>query len=209
MQANAPLLHEDLFTVTLGEPAEKPSNVAAYIEDGRGDIAVGFSKAHAIVEETFETHMVHQGYLEPQACVVRVEGDGTINVWTSIQGIFNSQRDLATLFNVPSDRVIVHPMEIGGGFGGKTLVYVEPVAALLSRKAGSPVKLSMNRAEVFQGSGPPSGSWMRCKLGATQDGRITAIDASLAYEAGAFPGSPINPGLQCMTGPYELSLIHI
>ena len=96
-------------------------------------------------------------------------------------------------------------MEIGGGFGGKTLVYLEPVAALLSRLAGLPVKLSMNRSEVFQGSGPTSGSWMRCKLGVRKDGRITALDASLAFEAGAYPGSPINPGCQCMSGPYDIS----
>ena len=95
-------------------------------------------------------------------------------------------------------------MEIGGGFGGKTLVYLEPVAALLSRKTGQPVKLSMSRTEVFEGSGPTSGSYMRVKMGATKDGRITAAEAYLAYEAGAFPGSPVNPGCQCIFGPYDI-----
>ena len=96
------------------------------------------------------------------------------------------------------------PMEIGGGFGGKTLVYLEPVACLLSRESGRPVKVTMNRSDVFQGTGPTSGSYMRVKMGVTKEGRITACDATLAYEAGAYPGSPVNPGLQCMVGSYDI-----
>ena len=95
-------------------------------------------------------------------------------------------------------------MEIGGGFGAKTLIYLEPVAALLSKKTGRPVKLAMSRIEVFQGTGPTSGTHTRIKIGAKKDGRITAAEASLIYEAGAFPGSPVNPGSQCMLAPYDI-----
>ena len=81
----------------------------------------------------------------------------------------------------------VVPCEIGGGFGGKITVYLEPVAAMLSRKCGRPVKMVMTRAEVFEGTGPTPGSFMQVKLGATKDGRLTAGEAWLAYDAGALP----------------------
>jgi xanthine dehydrogenase molybdenum-binding subunit len=105
---------------------------------------------------------------------------------------------------MPVSKVKVIPMEIGGGFGAKTLIYLEPVAALLSKKTGRPVKLAMSRTEVFQGTGPTSGTHTRVKMGAKKDGRITAAEATLIYEAGAFPGSPVNPGSQCMLAPYDI-----
>jgi CO/xanthine dehydrogenase Mo-binding subunit len=106
--------------------------------------------------------------------------------------------------NMPISKVKAIPMEIGGGFGGKTLVYVEPVAAALARKAGRPVKVTMSRTEVFEASGPTSGTHIRVKLGATKDGHLVAAEAHLYYEAGAFPGSPVSPACQCMMAPYNI-----
>jgi len=95
-------------------------------------------------------------------------------------------------------------MEIGGGFGGKIDVYLEPVAALLSKKSGKPVKIVMTRADVLQGTGPTPGSYMTVKIGALKDGTITAAHAWLAMEAGAYPGSPVGAGAQCVFAPYDL-----
>ena len=92
-------------------------------------------------------------------------------------------------------------MEIGGGFGGKTTIHLEPVAALLSRKTGHPVNLTMNRVEVLEGSGPTAGTYMKVKMGVTNDGRLTAAQTSLMFEAGAFPGSPVGAAAQCMFSP--------
>src|SRR5262249_56092602 len=100
--------------------------------------------------------------------------------------------------------VKVGPMEIGGGFGGKIRVYLEPVAALLSRKSGRPVKVLMNRADVFEGTGPTPGSYIRVKMGADAKGRLTAAQAYLAYEAGAFPGSPLGAGAMCVFACYNI-----
>ncbi|MFQ6027392.1 MAG: xanthine dehydrogenase family protein molybdopterin-binding subunit, partial [Dehalococcoidia bacterium] len=102
-------------------------------------------------------------------------------------------------------KIKVIPMEIGGGFGGKTVTYLEPVAAALSKKAGHPVKIAMGRTEVFEGTGPTSGSAIRVKMGANKDGKITAADVTMMYEAGAFPGSPINQACQCVLAPYEIA----
>ena len=215
MKPDAPVLLERLFNATDAnvrpgglkddDDSAASTNVANHFVFEMGDIEQGFKEADVIIEREYRTQSVHQGYIEPHTSTADWSEDGSVTVWSSSQGHFNVRDQVAMVLDIPISKIKAIPMEIGGGFGGKTLVYLEPVAVLLSKKSGAPVKLSMNRSEVFQGSGPTSGSWMRCKLGATNDGRITAIDASLAYEAGAYPGSPINPGIQCMTGPYDIA----
>jgi CO/xanthine dehydrogenase Mo-binding subunit len=116
---------------------------------------------------------------------------------------------VAELLQIPVSRVKVVPMEIGGGFGGKIRIYLEPVAAILSRKTGKPVKVLMNRAEVFEGTGPTSGSFIRVKLGADKTGRLIAGQGYLAYEAGAYPGSPVSMGAMCLFACYDIPNIQI
>ena len=215
MKPDAPILHERLASVanpnmrTGGlrdeDDASAGTNIANHFFFEMGDTEQGFKEADIVVEREFRTQSVHQGYIEPHTATVNWGPEGDITVWSSSQGHFNVRDQVALVNGVPISRIKAIPMEIGGGFGGKTMVYLEPVAAILSHKTGNPVKISMSRSEVFQGSGPTAGSWMRCKVGATNDGRITAVDASMAYEAGAYPGSPINPGVQCMTGPYDIA----
>jgi CO/xanthine dehydrogenase Mo-binding subunit len=96
------------------------------------------------------------------------------------------------------------PAEIGGGFGGKTIVYLEPLAMILARKSGSPVKMVMSREEVFRATGPTSGSVNTVKIGATKDGRITAGEATFRFQAGAFPGAPARPAAMCAFAPYDI-----
>src|SRR5205823_2726663 len=103
-----------------------------------------------------------------------------------------------------SSRVRAIPMEIGGGFGGKLRIYCEPIAALLAKKAGKPVKLSMTRDEVIKATGPASGTWIRCKIGAKNDGTITAAQLTMYYEAGGFPGSPVGGGMNVSFAPYDI-----
>ena len=111
----------------------------------------------------------------------------------------------ADRLGVPVSQVKVIPLEIGGGFGGKTEIYLEPVAALLSKKTGHPVKMVMSRQEVFEGTGPTSGCYVWAKGGANKEGRITAAQAYLAFEAGAFPGSPVSLGALSIFAPYDIS----
>ena len=103
----------------------------------------------------------------------------------------------AKLLGIDIAAIRVTPAEIGGGFGGKTLVYLEPVALALSKKTGRPVKIVMTREEVFRATGPTSGGVIEVKLGAKRDGTIVAADLVLKYQAGAFPGSPVQPGCMC------------
>jgi CO/xanthine dehydrogenase Mo-binding subunit len=204
MDDSAALLHEDLFTKTLGDPPTKASNVATHLEDGRGDIEQAWKDSDVVVEETYDTLMVHQGYLEPQACVARVDGDGTVNIWTSNQGTYNVQRQLSALLDLPQDKMIVTPMEIGGGFGGKIYTILEPLAILLSKKSGgAPVKMVMDRNEVFRGTGPGSPAHLTVKVGAKKDGTVTGCYVRMVYDAGAFPGSPIAGATVVSFGPYK------
>jgi CO/xanthine dehydrogenase Mo-binding subunit len=204
MKDTAPLLHDDLVTESLGQSTGKPSNIAKHFQFKLGDTAQGFAVAKVIVEREFHTATVHQGYIEPHNATALFNPDGTLTIWCSTQGAFTVRAQVAELLQLPISRVKVVPTEIGGGFGGKIRVYLEPVAALLSRKAGKPVKVLMNRADVFEGTGPTPGSYIRVKMGADANGRLTAAEAYLAYEAGAFPGSPVGPGAMCIFACYDI-----
>ncbi len=205
MQPDAPILLDDLRTSELGRRGETPTNIAEHIRFQLGDLARGFAEAAVIVERAFTTSTVHQGYIEPQNATALWNSDGVLTIWTSTQGAHSAREQVAELLQLPSTRIKVVPMEIGGGFGGKINVYLEPIAALLSRKAGhKPVKLVMSRAEVLMATGPTSGSIIRVKMGATKEGRICAAEVWMAYEAGAFPGSPVGSGMNVILAPYRI-----
>lgn len=204
MQADAPLLHENLRTDEMGKLADKPSNVARHLHFEKGDVKQGFAEADVVIEREYRTASVHQGYVEPHVSVAHWNRDGHITVWTATQGSFTCRQQVAELFELPVSRVTVVPCEIGGGFGGKITVYLEPVAALLSRMSGRPVKIIMPRADVFESTGPTPGSYMRVKLGATRDGKLVAGEAWMAYDAGAYPAGIIAPGCMCMLSCYDI-----
>ena len=210
MLPEAPILLSDLRTNELGKLGDAPTNVASHLCHQRGDLAAGFAQADVVVERTFQTAMVHQGYIEPQTVTALWNEDDQLSIWCSTQGAFSVQEQLAELLQIPLSRITVTPTEIGGGFGGKINVYLDPVAALLSRKAGHrPVKMTMTRAEVLAGTGPTSGSHIRVKMGARRDGTLTAAEAELIYEAGAYPGSPVGAGCSVIFGPYRLENLQI
>jgi xanthine dehydrogenase molybdenum-binding subunit len=204
MKDGAPLLHDDVHTNSMGKKSDKPSNIATHIHFETGKVDEAFAKADVVIEREFRTASVHQGYIEPHASTALWNEDGHLTIWTSTQGSFTARQQTAELLQIPVSQVTVVPCEIGGGFGGKIAVYLEPVAAALSRKCGRPVKMVMNRDEVFEGTGPTPGSFMRVKLGATKDGKFVAGEAWLAYDAGAFPGGMIGPGCMCVFSCYQI-----
>ena len=204
MKDGAPLLHDDLTTSELGEKTDKHSNIESHFKYELGDVSKGFAEADVVVEREFSTSMVHQGYIEPQNASAFWNADGQLKIWTSTQGAFGVRESTAKVLDIPVSKITVVPMEIGGGFGGKIPIYLEPLAALLSQKSGLPVKMLMSRVDVFESTGPTSGSWMKVKMGATKDGKIIAAEATLAMEAGAYPGSPVTMGAQCIFAPYNI-----
>lgn len=210
LRQDAPLIHDDLTTTFRvdrfgkGEDTGVNSNIAGHIQFKRGDLDQGFKEAHVIVEREYNTQSVHQGYIEPHSSTAEWSSDGHLTIWTSTQGSFAIRDSTAAVLGIPESMVKVVPMEIGGGFGGKTVIYLDPVVAMLSQKTGAPVKITMTRKEVFEGTGPTSGTHMRCKIGADKNGKITAAELYLAFEAGAFPGSPVGGGAMSGLGPYKV-----
>lgn len=205
MKDDAPLLHDDMFTDGYDEKPEKPSNIATRAEMKMGDVDAGFAEADVIVEREFRTPTAHQGYIEPPACTVRYDESGQSMIWCCTQGHFDVRTSTAKILGMDLGKLKVIASEIGGGFGGKTTIYQEPVAMVLSKKSGRPVKMVMDRDEVFVATGPTSAAKMWAKVGAKKDGTITAVQGKIAYEAGAFKGSPMLPGVMTMFTPYEVS----
>jgi CO/xanthine dehydrogenase Mo-binding subunit len=209
MKDDAPLLHDDLITAGVEPPPEKPSNVAKRVDFEIGDIAKGFAEADIVIERSFDTKPVHQGYIELHACVASVSEDGQAELWCSTQGHFIVRAHCAKLLGMDVSKLRVTASEIGGGFGGKTVVYLEPLALALSRKSNRPVRMVMNREDTFKASGPTSGANVWVKMGATKDGRITAGEAILKYQAGAFQGGPVQPGAMAAFAPYDLEHVKV
>lgn len=204
MKLTAPLLNDAIFTEGLEEKPVKPSNVTKRTQYGHGDIHEGFGQADFVVERSFKTEQTHQGYIEPHACVANVSSDGTADLWVCTQGHFVYRQHCAQLLGMEASKLRVTSSEIGGGFGGKTHVWAEPVALALSRKAGRPVKLVMTRDEVFRASGPTSATSIDVKIGARKDGTITAAEATLRYSCGPYAGMWAEIGAMTAFACYRL-----
>ena len=215
MKDDAPVLHERLANLENAnirpgglrddDDTEKATNISNHFFFELGDTEQGFKDADIVVEREYRTATVHQGYIEPHSATAMWGEDGKLTIWCSSQGHFQIRDLTGLVLGVPVSQIKVIPMEIGGGFGGKTVIYLEPVAAVLSKKTGRPVKVSMGRAEVFEATGPTSGSYIRVKIGANKAGMITGADITMMYEAGGFPGSPINQACQCVLSPYDIA----
>ena len=203
MQEDSVLVDENNYTA-LPEKPDKPSNVANVGKLERGDVEAGFADADIIIEREYRVPMAHQGYIEPHACVADMDETGKGSVWCCTQGHFEFRAMTSKLLGKDMADLKFIASEIGGGFGGKTVVYLEPLAVMLSEKSGRPVKMTMSREEVFRATGPTSGTVARVKLGVKNDGKITAAQSWLAFEAGAFAGAPLMPGIMTIYAPYEI-----
>ena len=185
------------------------ANVAALDQYRFGDPDAGFAEADRVFEREYRTKTVHQGYIEPQNATAWWGPDGRLTVWCSSQGHFGVRDNTARILGLPVSDVKVVPLEIGGGFGGKIPPYLEPVAAVMSKKSGRPVKMVMDRTEVLQATGPTSGSLVRIKIGVTNEGRITAAHCWMALEAGAFPGAPLAGAASAVFAPYLIENVQV
>ena len=199
---DAPVLHEGRQQETV--PEGMSPNVIARSEFGHGDIAAGLAQADRVLERTYRTEATHQGYIEPHACLATMGSDGQADLWVCTQGHYMVRNTCAAILGIEQGQLRVTASEIGGGFGGKTAVFLEPVALMLAKKSGRPVKMVMNRAEVLRASGPTSSTSIDVKIGMKKDGRITAGFAELRYQGGAWPGSPVDMGAMSAFAPYDL-----
>ncbi|HMQ57499.1 MAG TPA: xanthine dehydrogenase family protein molybdopterin-binding subunit, partial [Rhizobiaceae bacterium] len=186
-------------------PEGSPPNVVRHIEFGHGDVEAGFAEADLVMEGNWKTEATHQGYIEPHACLAQLGEDGKGEMWVCTQGQWYIRRMCAAVLGLEAAQLRVTPSEIGGGFGGKTTIFMEPLALALSRKAGGrPVKLVMSRSEVLRATGPTASASMDLKIGMKKDGTLTAAKADFRMQGGAFPGSPVDFALYCAFAAYRV-----
>ena len=204
MKPDAPLVQPRVFTRGISPKPKSPSNIARISEFGHGDVDAGFAQADDVIEKSYKTEQAHQGYIEPHACLASVGPDGHGELWVTTQGHFIYRNTCAQLLGMDVARLKVTSSEIGGGFGGKTHVWIEPIALALSRKANRPVKMEMRRSEVFRATGPTSSTSIDVKIGAKKNGKITAASAVLRYQGGAFPGTWAMLGAMTSYACYDL-----
>jgi CO/xanthine dehydrogenase Mo-binding subunit len=200
---SATILHED-FVGTTPEGSKTNTNIADYFNFEFGDPDKGFDESDQVIERVFTMPMVHQGYIELHSATVVWGEDGRLTIWTSTQGAFPVRTQTAELLGIPESMIRVMPTEIGGGFGGKTRVYLPPVAAVLSKKSNRPVKLTMDRQSVFEGTGPAPGGKVTIKIGVNNDMKLNAASADIKFEAGAFPGSAVGGAANCVFACYDI-----
>lgn len=205
MKTDAPLVLAGRALETV--PAGMTQNVTNHCEFGHGDLDAGFAKADLVIERSFKTAATHQGYIEPHACLASVTADGKADLWCCTQGQFFVRTLCSAIMGMEASQLRVTASEIGGGFGGKTTVFIEPVALALSRKSGRPVKIVMKRDEVFRATGPTVSSSMDVRIGITKDGRITAGEANLRYSGGAYPCGTVEMGAQAAFAAYDLEAV--
>ncbi len=200
----AQVILDDLVGDDLGDDV-KNTNMASHFRHEFGDLEGGFGQADHVIESEYSMQMVHQGYIEPHNATAIWDQEDRIRIWTSTQGAFPVRTQTAGILGMSESRVKVTPLEIGGGFGGKISIYLEPIVAILSRKSGGhPVKGIMDRRSVFEASGPAPGGVLTVKLGATKDGKLVAAETDIKLEAGAYPGAAVGPAAMCVFSCYDI-----
>ena len=210
LSPESPLLHPDYATYELPETkALGLHNVQTVLRAKKGDIEQGFSESDKVFEHTFRTQMVHQGYIEPYACSVGIDGEGKVLVWASTQSPFSARDQLAEFLDLPKERVIVYPVVVGGSFGGKDHLIDIPVAYYLARATGKPVRIVRTYAEELMASAPRHPSIICLRTGVKSDGRLWARDARVIYNGGAYGAFKPSPqahmsGALTMGGAYRV-----
>jgi CO/xanthine dehydrogenase Mo-binding subunit len=165
-------------------------NVSKQSRQHRGDVAEGLRQADNIVERTYRTHWTHQSPIEPQTAAAWLDPLGTLTIWSSTQGTFYARQELAKLLGLPPQKINVVAMAIGGGFGSK-LMLVEPLVGAIALAAKAPVRLAFTRTEEYLAANPAPEAEIQVKAGATRDGVLTALQARIVFDTGAFPASPL------------------
>jgi CO/xanthine dehydrogenase Mo-binding subunit len=194
----APRVHDESEDPTL-------PNICGVAEVKRGDAQAGFAASDRVFEDEFETPWVHQGFLEPHATVASADpASGRLTIWTSTQAQFNQRAGIAHILGVPMSRLRVIGMPVGGAFGGKNALCVEPICGELARRCGRPVKIVVGRRDDFYATRACGASVLQLKTGVKNDGTLVSLEARLLFDTGGYPGAQHGTGAVLMQGPYRI-----
>ncbi|MBI4200267.1 MAG: xanthine dehydrogenase family protein molybdopterin-binding subunit [Chloroflexi bacterium] len=215
LQPGAPIVHEGINAYEgLAQPVQEPTNLFSQLVWTRGDIREGFARADMVFEHTFTVPRVHQAYLEPHACVVRVDSNGRAEVWANNKTPFLLRNQLAQASGLPPEHIRVNTAYIGGDFGGKGSFMDVPLTYFLARASGQPVKMVMDYTEELQAGNPRHPAFMTIRSGVLRDGTVVAREARCVFNSGAYaafkptPGANI-PGAMGLSGSYRIPHLHI
>src|SRR5436190_2371850 len=207
VKPDAPVVRPDAKTAKAPDGTEL-RNIAGETHSEHGDVEAGFAASDRIFEDTYFIPRVHQTYIEPHACLAKVEPNGRVTIWTSTQSIFSIRSGVASSLGIPMSKVNVIGMTIGGGFGGKFGPLIHPYAVILSRITGRPVKMVLSREEEMLDGRPAPGAWFRIKTGVKKDGTVLARQAYALWDSGAEPGASIHATGRIM-GVYKFPNIKV
>jgi len=187
MAEDAPVLHPGLASYEgLPQPLSSVNNVFAHNSWSKGNIDLGFRESDFVFEHTFSTQLMHQAYIEPHACVVRVDHDGRAQVWVNNKAPFALREQLAAAWDLPEDRIRLNPCTIGGDFGGKGSFMDVPLCYYLAIHTNRPVKMVMNYLEELMAGNPRHPSVITLRTGVKRDGRLSARQARVVFNSGAY-----------------------
>ena len=212
MKPQAPTLHEDM-PLPKNLPADaKVKNVCSYTAVHVGDPDKAMAEADVVVDEVYETKMIHPQYLEPRIAAARMEQNGRLTIWANAQAPFAVRAEAAKMLGIPLNNVRVISADLGGGFGGKgsgitSGAAIEPICALLAMKAKRPVMIVLDKAEETISTTIRSGAKLYIKTGVKKDGTIVARTGKVIYDAGAYSGFGAQAGGRCtnMLGGWYLT----
>jgi len=213
MEPSAPVLHPDMASyVGLPKPVPSINNVFAQNTWAKGNIAQGFAESDLVFEHTFTTQLMHQAYLEPHACVVKVDDSGRVQVWVNNKAPFTLREHLAAAWGLPEDRITLNPCSIGGDFGGKGSFMDVPLCYYLALHSRQPVKMVMDYIQELMAANPRHPSVVTLKTGVKRDGRLWARQARVVFNSGAY--GAFKPrvylrGADHSGGVYRIPNVHI
>ena len=187
MEPDAPTLHSELSGYEgLPQPESDINNVFAHITWGQGDVDEGFAEADLVFEHTFNAQLMHQAYIEPHACVVSAEESGQVQVWVNNKDPYPLREQLAAVWGIAEDSVVLHPCSIGGDFGGKGSFMDVPLCYHLSLHSGRPVKMVMDYIQELMAANPRHPATMTIRSGVKRDGTLVARQARVVFDSGAY-----------------------
>lgn len=205
--ANAPLIHENYKTYKTASPINRDGNVCLNTKIKRGDIDRAFAESDEIFEDSYTMPVVHQAPLEPRAVVAEVDHNGRVHVWCGSARVFEVLAGISETIGLPMSDIRVTGTRIGGGFGGKGSISIEPIAAMLALKTRRPVKIETTRKEDFLGATPRHSMEISIKTGVKKDGTLLARQAQIKVDTGAYtffgPNATSNTSIM-ITGPYNI-----
>ena len=212
LTADAPLVHDDVNAYEHNWESERSGNLCYQTWAGRGDVEKGFAESDVVIEGTYRAPVAHPGSIEPHSSTAAIDPSGRVTVWTTNQKPFAVGNYLAQAFRRPVGDFKIVPTQIGGGFGGKLVMCLEPYAVLLTERAGLPVQVTLTREEEMATTTLRHSAQIRLKTGVKRDGTLVAHQATMLFDTGAYSGDgPTTTALAALmaTGPYRFEHVDV